>query len=151
MRFVPIKEADQRAVLMLHRTRELLIRQRVMLVNAARAHAAEFGPAVPMGIQRIPELCALIASADPDQPFAIGLRQDLQHGFCHGTQEIAPAALLQQLDKRHSIFDHRVLGGSGVTFQFPLARITHEGHGLTAGRRRWGRAFRGVGGAAIRV
>jgi transposase len=66
MRFVPIKEADQQAALLLHRSRELLVRQRTMLTNAVRAHAAEFGLVVPKGIQRLPELCTLIASADPD-------------------------------------------------------------------------------------
>jgi hypothetical protein len=43
MRFVPVKSADQQAVLMLHRTRALLIRQLTMLANAFRAHLAEFG------------------------------------------------------------------------------------------------------------
>src|SRR6516162_8289433 len=43
MRFVPIKEAEQQAVLMLHRARSLLVRQRTMLVNVLRAHLAEFG------------------------------------------------------------------------------------------------------------
>jgi transposase len=66
MRFVPIKEADQQAALMLHRSRELLVRQRTMLANAVRAHAAEFGLVVPKGIQRLPELRVAIASADPD-------------------------------------------------------------------------------------
>ena len=66
MCFVPIKETDQQAALMLHRTRELLVRQRTMLANAVRAHAAEFGLVVPKGIQRIPELQTLIASADPE-------------------------------------------------------------------------------------
>ena len=42
MRFVPVKSADQQAVLMLHRTRALLIRQQTMLANAFRAHLAEF-------------------------------------------------------------------------------------------------------------
>ncbi|HEY5205322.1 MAG TPA: transposase, partial [Roseiarcus sp.] len=37
MRFVPIKSADQQAVLMLHKTRELLVKQRTMTVNAAHA------------------------------------------------------------------------------------------------------------------
>src|SRR5208283_1424822 len=41
MRFVPIKSADQQAVLMLHRTRDLLIRQRSSLISAIRAHFAE--------------------------------------------------------------------------------------------------------------
>jgi len=38
MRFVPIKSADQQAVLMLHKTRELLVKQRTMAVNALRGH-----------------------------------------------------------------------------------------------------------------
>src|SRR6202023_1454699 len=38
MRFVPVKTTDQQAVLMLHRTRALLIRQQTMLANAFRAH-----------------------------------------------------------------------------------------------------------------
>jgi transposase len=37
MRFVPIKSADQQAVLMLHKTRELLVKQRTMAVNACAA------------------------------------------------------------------------------------------------------------------
>ena len=38
MRFVPIKSTDQQALLMLHRTRDLLIRQRTQLLSAHRAH-----------------------------------------------------------------------------------------------------------------
>src|SRR5262245_40538819 len=43
IRFVPIKNAEQQAALMLHRTRDLLIRQRAQLINALRAHLAELG------------------------------------------------------------------------------------------------------------
>jgi transposase len=43
MRFVAVKTVDQQAVLMLHRVRDLLVRQRTMLVNAFRGHLAEFG------------------------------------------------------------------------------------------------------------
>jgi transposase len=35
--FVPVKSAEQQSVLMLHRARDLLIRQRTMLANALRA------------------------------------------------------------------------------------------------------------------
>jgi len=38
MRFVPIKTKEQQAVLMLHRTRQLLVRQRTMMSNALRGH-----------------------------------------------------------------------------------------------------------------
>jgi transposase len=43
MRFVPIKSAEQQATLMLHKTRELLVKQRTMSVNALRSHLSEFG------------------------------------------------------------------------------------------------------------
>jgi transposase len=56
MRFVPIKSADSQGVLVLHRTRELLIRQRTMLINAIRGHCAEFGVVVPQGPRRVVEL-----------------------------------------------------------------------------------------------
>ena len=59
MRFVPIKSADQQAILMLHKTRELLIGQRTMSVNALRGHLAEFGLVVAKGIGHVDELRAL--------------------------------------------------------------------------------------------
>src|SRR3979411_1589392 len=43
MRFVPIKSVEQQSALMLHRTRDLLIRQRTQLIHALRAHLAELG------------------------------------------------------------------------------------------------------------
>jgi transposase len=43
MRFVAVKSMDQQAILMLHRVRDLLVRQRTMLINALRGHLAEFG------------------------------------------------------------------------------------------------------------
>lgn len=43
MRFVAVKTLDQQATLMLHKTRDLLVRQRTMLINALRGHLAEFG------------------------------------------------------------------------------------------------------------
>ena len=56
MRFVPVKSADRQSVLVLHRARELLVRQRTMLINAIRGHCAEFGLIAPQGARRISEL-----------------------------------------------------------------------------------------------
>src|SRR5215207_5641612 len=50
MRFVPIKSVEQQAALALHRTRDLLIRQRTQLVNMIRGLLAEFGIDIPKGI-----------------------------------------------------------------------------------------------------
>jgi transposase len=60
MRFVPIKSADQQALLMLHRTRDLLIRQRTQLINALRAHLAEFGLVAETGREGLAQLAAII-------------------------------------------------------------------------------------------
>src|ERR687894_3095208 len=56
MVFVPIKNEAQQAVLMLHRTRDLLVRQRTVLVNAIRAHLAEFGIVAAHGRRTVKEL-----------------------------------------------------------------------------------------------
>jgi len=63
MRFVPIKSVEQQSVVMLHRSRDLLVRQRTMLVNAMRGHLAEFGVIGAKGIWRLPDLLAFASSA----------------------------------------------------------------------------------------
>ena len=62
--YVPVKSSGQQAVLMLHRTRVLLIRQQTMLANAFRAHLAEFGIAVVQGIRRVRELIERVFAED---------------------------------------------------------------------------------------
>lgn len=65
MRFVPVKSAERQGVLVLHRTRELLVRQRTMLINAIRGHCAEFGIIAPQGARRASELVEHIRQAEP--------------------------------------------------------------------------------------
>ena len=60
MRFVPVKTADQQAAVLLHRGRERLVRQRTTLVNALRAHLAEFGVIAPAGVRNVGRLIAII-------------------------------------------------------------------------------------------
>jgi transposase len=49
MRFVETKTADQQSGLVLHRTRHLCMRQQTSVINAIRAHLAEFGVVAPVG------------------------------------------------------------------------------------------------------
>jgi len=60
MRFVPVKSEDQQAALLHHRVRDLLVRQRTMLINALRGHMAEFGIIAPAGHHRVGDLVALV-------------------------------------------------------------------------------------------
>jgi transposase len=61
MRFVPIKTKEQQAALMLHRARQLLVRQRTMLSNALRGHLAELGIVSAKGRNGTGELLKFIA------------------------------------------------------------------------------------------
>lgn len=66
MRFVAVKSVEQQSMLMLHRVRELFVRQRTMLATALRAHLAEFGIVAPQGIHRVEKLAAEVR--DPAVP-----------------------------------------------------------------------------------
>ncbi len=67
MRFVAVKSAEQQSLMMLHRTRSLLVRQRTMLVNAMRAHLAEFGIVAPVGLRGLKALLAVIAGPEDER------------------------------------------------------------------------------------
>jgi len=62
MRFVPIKSEQQQSGLMLHRRRQLLVRQRTMLSNAIRGHMAELGIISAKGRNGTAELLKIIAT-----------------------------------------------------------------------------------------
>jgi transposase len=49
MRPVPVKSAASQAMVTLHRTRDLLVRQRTMLICALRSHLGEFGIVAAQG------------------------------------------------------------------------------------------------------
>jgi transposase len=67
MRFVPIKSEQQQSGLMLHRSRQLLVRQRTMLSNAIRGHMAELGIISAKGRNGTAELLAAIANAEDER------------------------------------------------------------------------------------
>ncbi len=66
MRFVPIKTREQQSVLVLHRVRALLVRQRTAAVNAARGLLGEFGLVVGKGIRKVDELRGRMHKLEPE-------------------------------------------------------------------------------------
>jgi transposase len=64
MRFVPVKSAERQGVLMLHRTRDLLMRQRTMTLNAVRSHLAEFGIITAQGPHKLLALIRAIRAGE---------------------------------------------------------------------------------------
>ncbi len=98
MRFVPIKTPEQQSVLMLHRTRHLFVRQRVTLINAIRAHLAEFGIVAGIGRNGLEVLLELIAKGE-DERIPEPARECL----------MALAAQLQLVKRQNLEADRRVL------------------------------------------
>jgi transposase len=69
MRFVPVKSEDQQAVLSMHRTRDLFVKQRTQLINMMRGLLAEFGIDIPQGVNRALEKARAIVDGEaPDVP-----------------------------------------------------------------------------------
>jgi transposase len=93
-RFVPIKSEAQQADLMLHSVRDLLTKQRTMLINAIRGHAAEFGIVGALGAANVPRLLDKVrSSAIP------AVAQDLIELL---------ASQIEQLDAKISQIDRRL-------------------------------------------
>jgi transposase len=61
MRFVETKTPEQQGGLMLHRTRNLFVRQQTAVINAIRAHLAELGIVAPVGRRGVEELLNVAA------------------------------------------------------------------------------------------
>jgi transposase len=101
MRFVPAKTADQQAAVLLHRGRERLVRQRTALVNALRAHLAEFGMIAPQGLRNVSKLIAVIRD-EGDTRLPVVARQVLEVLAVQIEQlDAGIAALEQQLMAWH--------------------------------------------------
>jgi len=64
MRFVVTKTPEQQSCLTLHRTRHLFIRQQTSVINAIRAHLAEFGIVAPVGRHGVAQLLGIAADSN---------------------------------------------------------------------------------------
>src|SRR6202521_2420569 len=64
MRFVATKTPEQQSCLTLHRTRHLFIRQQTSVINAIRAHLAEFGIVAPVGRYGVEQLLGVAADSN---------------------------------------------------------------------------------------
>jgi len=98
MRFVPTKTKEQQSILMLHRTRQLFVRQRTALINAIRAHLAEFGIVAGVGRNGVDALLEIISDGKDDR--VPDVARD-----CLG----ALGAQLQGTKAQILVFDRRIL------------------------------------------
>jgi transposase len=94
MRFVETKTTEQQSCL--HRTRHLFIRQQTTVINAIRAHLAEFGIVAPVGRKGVEQLLNAVANARDQRIPAIARAGADAAGFWHHvTQNDIPGNLSQ--------------------------------------------------------
>ena len=67
MRFVPIKTADQQALLVLHGVRDQWVRLSTRLINTLRGHMAEFGIVAAKGRMGVEAILAILLDASDER------------------------------------------------------------------------------------
>ena len=81
MRFVSVKSEAQQAAAGIHKVRELMVKQRTMLINALRGLMAEFGIVAAAGPRHVEELAAVLSDPADNripQPLHTALMQMVQ-------------------------------------------------------------------------
>ncbi len=142
MRFVQVKSVEQQGQLMLHRTRDLLMRQRTQVINALRAHMAELGIVAAQGREGIKELLKIIASeADARLPvdahsslvvLAAGL-QALQTMIRSIEKRIVVQHRSNEASKRlETIPGIGVIGATAIAATVPDPKVFRSGRDLAA-------------------
>jgi len=81
MRFVEIKTEDQQAILTIHRTRDLVVRQKTQVVNMIRSILREFGHVLPTGVEAV--LAFARRHLDGDRPEMPELANGILGTLCH--------------------------------------------------------------------
>jgi len=71
MRFVAVRSIENQALLMHHKVRELLVAQRIQLLNALRGHLGEAGVIAAQGACNARALAALVAAGHEEVPACV--------------------------------------------------------------------------------
>lgn len=101
MRFVPIKNAEQQAILSVHRARQGFVRARTAQANQIRGLLSEYGITLPQGISHVANrLPSIIEDAENDLP---GLFRDLLQRLVAHLKELNHQVqeLEEQIDSWH--------------------------------------------------
>jgi transposase len=113
MRFVETKTPEQQSCLMLHRTRHLFIRQQTAVINAIRAHLAEFGIVAPVGRNGVEQLLGVVADPNdkrverPSEPALQGEHDRLERRSVAAARELEQVSDELRLDRRRTALQLR--------------------------------------------
>ena len=139
MRFVPVKSAEQQAALALHRTRDLMVKQRTQLVNMVRGLLAEFGIEMARGLHHALALAARLSAGDAPEVPALAQRVVKSLADQIGGVQVQLAALEKELLSWHrsSELSQRLatIPGVGVISATALAASVSEPERFRSGRQ----------------
>jgi transposase len=139
MRFVPAKSAEQQAALALHRTRDLLVKQRTQLVNMVRGLLAEFGIEMARGLHHALRLAARLSAGGAAEVPALAQRVVTGLADQIGVVQARLAALEKELLAWHrsSELSQRLatIPGVGVISATALAASVIEPERFRSGRQ----------------
>jgi transposase len=139
MRFVFIKSEEQQGRGALFRTRELFVGQRTQLVNALRAHLAEFGLVVPKGIRNVKQLAEHIENPEnilPESIREVGkVYLDQIEGLTQRTSELEASI---KAEAKHSDISRQLQTIPGIG---PITAIAVEAYAPEMGSFDRGRNF----------
>ena len=138
MRFVEIKTPEQQSILMLHRTRHLFVRQHNMLINALRAHLAEFGIVAGVGRNGLERLLKIIEDGEDDRvpstarDCLLALRAQLEmvkHRIVDGDRRILAWHRMSEVSQRLA-----AIPGVGPLIATALVASVPDPHAFESGR-----------------
>jgi transposase len=138
MRFVEIKTEDQQAVLVLHRLRDLVVRQRTQVVNMIRSLLREFGHILPTGVEAVTGFA--ISHRDRDPLAMPELADGILGMMCHQLLGLnARIDGLTKLIEQHALLDAKVLWlmrmpGIGPITASAIVGTIGDGHQFRTGR-----------------
>lgn len=138
MRFVPVKTVEQQGILMAHRTRSLLVRQRTMAANALRAHLAELGLVANPGVANLARLAEqALADEAALPPYARAALSIMVRQIMALTEEIG--ALDRQLMEWHAASESSrrlaAIPGVGIVTATAVAATVTDAEQFTSGRQ----------------
>jgi transposase len=140
MNFVPVKSIAQQSALMVHRVRDILIKQRTMLINALRGHLAEFGLVSAKGREGAAALIRLVEAEpaeSPLDPVALRALRPVTRRLADLQEEISGLDL-QLLEWHRNSKTSRLLAsipGIGVVNATALAASLGDGSAFRSGRQ----------------
>src|SRR5512145_60954 len=135
MRFVPVKTAEQQAILALHRVRQGFIEQRTATINRIRGLLAEFGVVLPQRAEQVRRAAVTVAEALPT--LAREAITDLRAHLAYLDERISRyEAQLVALAKQHEPARRiQALCGIGPLTASAITASIASGHEFASGRQ----------------